>query len=81
MIGKDKTNEKVDVIRENTLIPISIAALIASAIFGFGQLYSRVENDGLRIDKVQAHQDGIKSTLQQILQSVARIEERLEKRK
>lgn len=77
---KNRENEKTN-ISETTLIPISIALIIGSAVFVFGQSYSKVENVEKRIDNVQAHQDDIKSTLQAILQSVARIEERLEKRK
>jgi chaperonin cofactor prefoldin len=79
MTGKNSEIEKT--IGENTFIPLSIALAIVGAVFIFGQFSSRVEANSLRIEQFEKRLNTLEDKLHKILQTLARIEERLEKRR
>lgn len=64
-------------INEQTFVSISVVAGILLAIFGLGQSYARLEEHEVSIQDVENQQKDTDKKLTEILQALARIEERL----
>jgi hypothetical protein len=64
-------------INENTFVSLSIVAAVALVIFSLGQSYSELNEHASKISEIEDSQKDTDKKLVLILQTLARIEERL----
>ena len=66
-------------LNENTFVSLSIVAAVVLVVFAMGQSYSKIDENADEINRLEIKVNANEDKLTLILQSLARIEERLEK--
>lgn len=67
-------------ITEGTLVPISLVIVLVGGIFWLTQLYFTTQSNASTIEKMQIQSEKIDQSLSEILERLARIEERIKRR-
>ena len=68
-------------LNENTFVSLSIVAAVVLVVFAMGQSYSKIDENANELNRLETKVNANEDKLTLILQSLARIEERLEKSK
>lgn len=66
-------------LNENTFVSLSIVAAVVLVVFAMGQSYSKIDENADELNRLEIKVNANEDKLTLILQSLARIEERLEK--
>jgi len=66
-------------LNENTFVSLSIVAAVVLVVFAMGQSYSKIDENASELNRLEIKVNANEDKLTLILQSLARIEERLEK--
>ena len=65
-------------LNENTFVSLSIVAAVVLVVFAMGQSYSKIDENADELNRLEIKVNANEDKLTLILQSLARIEERLE---
>ena len=76
-----RKSSEMSKLNENTFVSLSIVAAVVLVVFAMGQSYSKIDENANELNRLETKVNANEDKLTLILQSLARIEERLEKSK
>ena len=81
LAGTMPRKSEMSKLNENTFVSLSIVAAVVLVVFAMGQSYSKIDENADELNRLEIKVNANEDKLTLILQSLARIEERLEKSK
>ena len=81
LAGTMPRKSEMSKLNENTFVSLSIVAAVVLVVFAMGQSYSKIDENASELNRLEIKVNANEDKLTLILQSLARIEERLEKSK